>query len=106
MVSGELSSTPRHPIGLVARRTGLKPDLIGAWERRYNAVAPGRSATRRRFYSDADIERLQLLSRVVRTGRGISQVAGLPDEALRALLAEEPAAEAPPPIPAFSGTAG
>jgi DNA-binding transcriptional MerR regulator/methylmalonyl-CoA mutase cobalamin-binding subunit len=105
-MSGESSITPRHPIGLVARRTGLKPDLIRAWERRYNAVAPGRSSTRRRFYSDADIERLQLLRRVVRTGRGIGQVARLGDDELRALLAEEPVEELPrraPPFPEASG---
>jgi DNA-binding transcriptional MerR regulator/methylmalonyl-CoA mutase cobalamin-binding subunit len=103
MTSGELSNTPRHPIGLVARRTGLKPDLIRAWERRYNAVAPGRSSTRRRLYSDADIERLQLLRRVVRTGRGIGQVARLGNDELLALLAEEPAEEPlPRPGPAFS----
>jgi DNA-binding transcriptional MerR regulator/methylmalonyl-CoA mutase cobalamin-binding subunit len=86
--------TPRHPIGVVARRTGLKPDLIRAWERRYGAVEPGRSDTRRRFYSDADIERLLLLRRVANTGRAIGQVAGMSNEALQALLDEEPA---PPP---------
>ena len=85
-------STPRHPIGVVARRTGLKPDLIRAWERRYGAVEPGRTDTRRRFYSDADIERLLLLRRVVHTGRGIGQVAGLSNEQLQALIEEEPAA--------------
>jgi DNA-binding transcriptional MerR regulator/methylmalonyl-CoA mutase cobalamin-binding subunit len=106
MASGESSNTPRHPIGLVARRTGLKPDLIRAWERRYGAVEPGRSTTRRRFYSDADVERLQLLRRVVRTGRGISQVAGLPNEELRALLAEEPAEDLPRPAPPFPEPSG
>jgi MerR family transcriptional regulator, light-induced transcriptional regulator len=85
------SSTPLHPIGVVARRTGLKPDLIRAWERRYSAVAPGRSETRRRFYSDEDIERLLLLRRVVNTGRGISQVAGLSNPELEALIEAEPA---------------
>jgi DNA-binding transcriptional MerR regulator/methylmalonyl-CoA mutase cobalamin-binding subunit len=79
----------------VARRTGLKPDLIRAWERRYGAVAPGRTETRRRFYSDEDIERLLLLRRVVNTGRGISQVAGLSSEELGALIAAEPAPAAP-----------
>lgn len=92
------SSAPRHPIGVVARRTGLKPDLIRAWERRYGAVAPGRSDTRRRLYSDAEIERLQLLRRVVLTGHSIGQVAGLSNEQLLALAAQdEPAA--PPPAP-------
>lgn len=90
-------NTPRHPIGVVARRTGLKPDLIRAWERRYGAVEPGRTDTRRRFYSDADIERLLLLRRVVNTGRGISQVAGLSNQALQSLIEEEPPVPPPPP---------
>ena len=85
------SGTPRHPIGVVARRTGLKQDLIRAWERRYGAVEPGRSETRRRFYSDEDIERLLLLRRVVSGGRAISQVAGLANEELQALIEKEPA---------------
>lgn len=100
------SSALRHPIGVVARRTGLKPDLIRAWERRYGAVEPGRSDTRRRFYSDADIERLLLLRRVVGTGRGISQVAGLSNDELEALIESEPkpaAAYTPPSIPAPTG---
>jgi DNA-binding transcriptional MerR regulator/methylmalonyl-CoA mutase cobalamin-binding subunit len=84
------SRAPRHPIGVVARRTGLKPDLIRAWERRYGAVEPGRSETRRRFYSDADIERLLLLRRVVATGRGIGQIAGLSNRELQELIAQEP----------------
>ncbi len=85
---------PRHPIRVVARRTGLKPDLIRAWERRYGAVAPGRSATRRRFYSDAEIDRLSLLSRVVRAGHTISQVAQLPNTELEELIARDASAQA------------
>ncbi len=80
----------RHPIGVVSRRTGLKPDLIRAWERRYGAVEPGRTETRRRFYSDADVERLLLLRRVMSTGRGIGQVAGLSNVALQALIEDDP----------------
>ncbi|HET9210312.1 MAG TPA: cobalamin-dependent protein [Thermoanaerobaculia bacterium] len=87
----------------MARRTGLKPDLIRAWERRYGAVAPGRSETRRRFYSDEDVERLLLLRRVVSSGRGIGQVANLSNPELEALIEAEPApaayAQSPPPAP-------
>lgn len=86
---------PRHPIRVVSRRTGLKPDLIRAWERRYGAVAPGRSATRRRFYSDAEIDRLTLLSRVVRAGHTISQVAQLPNTELEELIARDASAQTP-----------
>ncbi|HET9226946.1 MAG TPA: MerR family transcriptional regulator [Thermoanaerobaculia bacterium] len=92
---------PRHPIRVVARRTGLKPDLIRAWERRYGAVAPGRSSTRRRYYSDAEIERLALLARVVRAGHTISQVAQLPEEELEELLARDALAQ---PATAAPGT--
>jgi len=98
-------TTLRHPIGVVARRTGLKPDLIRAWERRYGAVTPGRTDTRRRFYSDEDIERLLLLRRVVSTGRGISQVAGLSTEELEALVESE-AAQAGMQTPALAQVAG
>ncbi len=90
-MSNSSSTLLRHPIGVVARRTGLKPDLIRAWERRYGAVAPGRTDTRRRFYSDEDIERLLLLRRAVSTGRGISHVAGLSNEELQSLIEAEPA---------------
>ena len=89
-MSNASSSALRHPIGIVSRKTGLKPDLIRAWERRYGAVAPGRSDTRRRFYSDADIARLQLLKRVVDTGRSIGQVANLSNEELESLAALAP----------------
>ncbi len=85
-MSASPSFALRHPIGAVSRRTGLKPDLIRAWERRYGAVAPGRTDTRRRFYSDADIARLALLKRVVDSGRSIGQVASLSNEELESLL--------------------
>jgi DNA-binding transcriptional MerR regulator/methylmalonyl-CoA mutase cobalamin-binding subunit len=103
MSTSDPKSTLRHPIGVVARRTGLKPDLIRAWERRYGAVEPGRSDTRRRFYSDADVERLLLLRRAVSTGRGISQVAGLTAEELEALV--EADAKSRPMAPATTSPA-
>lgn len=90
VMSDSSSTSLRHPIGVAARRTGLKQDLIRAWERRYGAVAPGRTGTKRRFYSDADIARLQLLKRVVETGRSIGQVANLSKEELESLVAGEP----------------
>lgn len=85
---------PRHPIGVVCRRTGLKPDLIRAWERRYGAIVPSRSATRRRMYTDADIERLKLLRQAVAGGRGIRHVAHLTEEELGDLIADDRAAAA------------
>lgn len=88
-MSEDSSRARLHPIGVVARRTGLKPDLIRAWERRYGAVVPTRSQTRRRFYTDQDIERLRLLRKAVDGGRSIGQVADLPEIELQQLIADD-----------------
>lgn len=82
----------RHPIGVVAERTGLTPDLLRVWERRYRAVEPSRAADGQRMYSDADIERLRLLRLATAAGRSISQVAGLASEELTRLAREDEAA--------------
>lgn len=80
---------PSHPIAVVARRTGLKPDLIRAWERRYQAVQPQRDDLNRRRYSDRDIARLCLLRDAVDHGRAIGSIAYLEDEQLAALLRDD-----------------
>ena len=85
-------TTPRHPIAVVTERTGLSQDLLRVWERRYGAVAPTRGPGGQRLYSDADVERLTLLHAATRAGRSISRVAGLADEALAELVAEDVAA--------------
>lgn len=94
-------SSPRHPIGVVTRRTGLKADLIRAWERRYGVVAPGRSETRRRLYSDADVERLKLLAELVDHGRRIGGLVELDTDGLAALLQEDLAASIASPAPVY-----
>jgi DNA-binding transcriptional MerR regulator/methylmalonyl-CoA mutase cobalamin-binding subunit len=80
---------PRHPIGVVSSRSGIPQDVLRAWERRYGAVVPHRSATRRRLYSDDDIRRFRLLKQLVDCGRRISDVATLPVDALERLVSED-----------------
>jgi DNA-binding transcriptional MerR regulator/methylmalonyl-CoA mutase cobalamin-binding subunit len=80
---------PKHPIRVVAQRTGLTAAALRAWERRYGAIAPRRSDGGQRYYSDADVERLTLLANAVEAGRRIGAVARLSDEELRALVAED-----------------
>lgn len=87
-------SSTGHPIQVAARRSGLSPDVIRAWERRYEAVEPVRSRTNRRLYTDEDVERLFLLGQVTRVGRRIGDVASLSTEELRAMVAEDRNAEA------------
>ncbi len=75
-----------HPMRIVVQRTGLSPDLLRAWEKRYSVVAPTRSAGGQRLYSDEDVQRLTLLTRAVNGGRAISQVAKLPMSELQAVV--------------------
>jgi MerR family transcriptional regulator, light-induced transcriptional regulator len=81
--------TEWHPIRVVARRTGLSPHVIRAWETRYGAIEPRRTETNRRMYSMDDVERLALLRRATLAGRSIGQIATLPVEELRALVDED-----------------
>jgi DNA-binding transcriptional MerR regulator/methylmalonyl-CoA mutase cobalamin-binding subunit len=98
MMTRHTNTEPRHPIGVVSARTGIPQDLLRAWEKRYQAVVPGRGPTGRRLYSDADIEKLRLLKRAVAAGRRISDVASLPIDDLNSLIkedADEKAADTP-----------
>ena len=81
----------RHPIRVVALRTGLKPDVLRVWERRYGVVQPTRSEGGQRLYSDADIGRLALLRRATSAGRSISQTASLTTAELERLVAGDDA---------------
>lgn len=89
MAVGERAEAARHQIGTVAERTGLTPEVLRVWERRYGAVSPARSEGGQRLYSDAELEKLQLLARVTRAGRAIGLVAGLDSAELRRLALED-----------------
>ena len=75
-----------HPIGFVARQTGLSAHVIRAWEKRYGVVQPGRTPTGRRLYSDGDIQHLQLLKQACRSGHRIAQLSELDDKTLVGII--------------------
>ena len=85
--SSEAEQTYR--IGTVSRLTGISPDTLRVWERRYTVVEPIRSAGGGREYSRADIERLQLIKQLVDAGDAIGSIAGLDTSALVARTAGE-----------------
>lgn len=80
-------TSPLLPINAVVRRTGLSVHVIRVWEKRYGAVLPERSATRRRLYSEEQVERLGLLRQLTLSGQSIGYVARLSTTRLRALAA-------------------
>lgn len=106
MTSSEKRKTAIHPIGVVAERAGVSPDVVRAWERRYGVVEPERDASGRRVYTQSDIDRLVLLARATEGGRSIGQVANLENGVLEELIRERAAARATAPrldLPADSG---
>jgi len=87
----------QYPIQLVARLTGLSAHVIRIWEQRYRAVEPQRTATKRRLYSQRDIERLNLLRDLTQAGHSIGQVAQLPTDKLGQLVTASPHLQARAP---------
>lgn len=85
-----------YPVRAAARLTGLSPELLRAWERRYGAVQPIRTAGGTRRYTAADLERLRLLKAAVDAGCRIGQIAHLRPDELAARAAPVPAPVAAP----------
>src|SRR4051794_38287597 len=48
-------------IGELSRRVGVTPDVLRAWERRYDLLRPHRSRSGPRLYTDADEARVRRL---------------------------------------------
>ena len=80
--------TDVYDIAAVCRLTGLSAPNLRMWEKRYQAVVPGRSETGRRQYVRSDIKRLTLLKALSDHGHGIRSIVGLPIVELEKRLEE------------------
>ncbi len=67
------------PIREVARRTGVNPVTLRAWERRYGLVLPQRTPKGHRLYSEAQITRIQAILTWLGRGVAVSKVRALLD---------------------------
>lgn len=83
----------QYLISTVSKRSGVKTELVRAWERRYQAVSPTRTAGGHRVYTDQDIARLTLLNQATSHGHSISRIAQYSLDELRKLLQAEGKAE-------------
>ena len=79
----------QYLIRTVSKRSGVKSDLVRAWERRYQAVNPIRTAGGHRVYTDQDIARLKLLNEATNNGHSISQIAQMSLDDLKQLIKNE-----------------
>jgi DNA-binding transcriptional MerR regulator/methylmalonyl-CoA mutase cobalamin-binding subunit len=82
-------NSAQYLIGTVSKRSGVKSDLVRAWERRYQAVTPTRTDGGHRVYTDQDIARLKLLNQATSHGHSISQIARFSLDELQRLLQQE-----------------
>lgn len=75
-------------IGEFARRVGVTPELLRAWERRYGLLQPVRSPGGFRLYTDQDAERVARMRRALDEGLSAAEAAhaalehGQPSEGL------------------------
>jgi MerR family transcriptional regulator, light-induced transcriptional regulator len=81
-------------IGQLAKRTGVSPELLRAWEQRYGLLQPTRTPGGFRLYSAADEARVQRMQSLVAGGLAAAQAARL------VLSDDEPA----PPTASASAT--
>lgn len=95
MATSQLESRPLYGIGTVARMTGLKPDTLRVWERRYGLGASHKSGTGRRQYTQADLEHLQLVATLVREGVRIGEIASVERKTLEMMIRDS-RSDAPP----------
>ena len=68
---------PLYNLSAVLRETGLKADLVRAWERRYHLPKPQRSKGGHRLYSAHDIDTLKWLKARQAEGLSISSAVEL-----------------------------
>jgi DNA-binding transcriptional MerR regulator len=73
-------------IGELGKRSGVSPELLRAWERRYGLLRPVRSSGGLRLYSLEDLERVRLMRQHLDAGLAAAEAAAL---ASRASLGEE-----------------
>lgn len=76
-------------IGDICEETGLSPDVIRVWERRYGFPVPVRLPSGHRRYRPEDLHRLRLMAEAVAQGHRPSLVATAEDAALRRLLQKD-----------------
>lgn len=72
-------------IGEFARRVGISPELLRAWERRYGLLQPIRSSGGFRLYTDEDAARVEAMK------AGLDEGLSAAESAQRVLAGERPA---------------
>ena len=70
-----MSGPSQLRIGELSRRSGVSPELLRAWERRYGLLDPIRSPGGLRLYSLADLERVRVMQQHLADGLAAAEAA-------------------------------
>ena len=89
------NSESRLRIGELARRTGVSPEALRAWERRYGLLQPSRTTGGFRLYGAEDLTRIREMRRLLAEGLSTSEAAA---QVLRGSGATEPASTERPSL--------
>lgn len=101
-----IEEQPTYNLGVVVQETGINPDTLRAWERRYGLPNPDRSEGGHRLYSQKDIETVKWLMERQEEGIRIGQAVKLWKElkaAGRDPLREHPLQDQRPGVYPFQG---
>ena len=82
-----------YRIKRVAKITGINPATLRAWERRYNLIAPGRTDSGYRLYSDDDVAMLSRIKQFTAEGLTIGEAIARVRRTLSPLPADAQAPE-------------
>ena len=74
-----------YSIKALSRITGIPPNTLRSWERRYGIPGPARDEMGFRLYSAEDAAYLSLIGRLISSGHSIGKLAGLPQDELEKL---------------------
>jgi len=78
-----METTGAVRIGELSRRSGVSPELLRAWERRYGLLQPTRSAGGLRLYSPDDLARVQAMQQHLADGYAAAEAAALATQTTR-----------------------
>jgi len=81
----DMSEQELYRIGTVSKLTGISPECLRAWERRYD-LQPAQKTGKTRFYSHEQLQNLSKIKRLIEQGHPISSLAQLDGRQLSARL--------------------
>ncbi|HEX8825159.1 MAG TPA: MerR family transcriptional regulator [Archangium sp.] len=82
-----------YRIHVAAELSGVRVELIRAWERRYGVLVPKRTASGYRVYTDRDVALLRRLKQLTEQGVSISEAATMLPQLLMELETTQPRPE-------------